>query len=154
MAQRQNRPGDFTGQAKAKLAREHAEQVAAREGELGMMEAAEAEAAQNRVTDYTHGASNPVILDDPDVVARAEEVLRNQDDQPYLVDEVHVIGDEPGATRTRPSRTIRINATLESVTIGAGNHYTFNEGEKYTVPADVADHLEEKGFVWGGSTMR
>lgn len=144
MAQRQSRPGDFTGQAKAKLAREHADEVKARDQELGMMEAAEAEAAQNRVTDYTQGPA-PVVLDDPDVVAQAEELLRRD---PELLDEVHVLGDEPGQLREQPFRTIRINSTLESVTIGAGNHYTFNEGEKYRVPAHVADHLEEKGYVW------
>lgn len=148
MAQRQQRPGDFTGQAKAKLAKEHAEEVAKREGEISMMAEAEAKAAENRVTDYTKGAQNPVILDDPDVVAEAEKALRDSRDDVETLDEVHVLDDEAGALRDRPARTIRINSTLESVTIGAGNHYTFNEGEKYTVPAHVADHLEEKGYVW------
>lgn len=148
MAQRQQRPGDFTGQAKAKLAKEHAEAVKEREGELAMMAEAEAEAAQNRVTDYTQGANNPIVLDDPDVVAEAEKALRGGSDDVETIDEVHVIGDPAGELRDRPARTIRINSTLESVTIGAGNHYTFNEGEKYTVPAHVADHLEEKGYVW------
>lgn len=149
MAQRQNRPGDFTGQAKAKLAKEHAEAVKEREGELSMMAEQEARDAENRVTDYTKGASNPVVKTDPDVVAEAERALReSQDDDVETLDEVHVLDDEAGALRDRPARTIRINSTLESVTIGAGNHYTFNEGEKYTVPAHVADHLEEKGYVW------
>ena len=147
MAQRQSRPGDFTGQAKAKLSKEHAEQVASRDQELGMMEAAEEQAAQNRVTDYTQGPS-PIVLDDPDVVAEAELALRRSDDSTHFLDEVHVLGEEPGALREQPFRTIRINSTLEAVTIGAGNHYTFAEGEKYRVPAHVADHLEEKGYVW------
>lgn len=147
MAQRQNRPGDFTGQAKAKLAKEHAEAVAQREGELSMMAEAEAQAAENRVTDYTNGPNNPVVIDDPDVVAEAERTLRDSAG-PEILDEVTVIDDPAGELRARPARTIRINSTLESVTIGAGNHYTFNEGEKYTVPAHVADHLEEKGYVW------
>ena len=149
MAQRQQRPGDFTGQAKAKLAKEHAEAVKEREGELAMMAEAEAEAAQNRVTDYTKGANSPIVIDDPEVVAEAERVLRGADGTgPETIDEVHVLDDPAGELRDRPARTIRINSTLESVTIGAGNHYTFNEGEKYTVPAHVADHLEEKGYVW------
>lgn len=149
MAQRQNRPGDFTGQAKAKLAKEHADEVAKREGELGMMAELEAQAAENRVTDYTAGADRPVVLDDPDVVAQAEAHLREQAEQgPALLDEVTVVGGEAGETRPAPTRTIRVNETLESVTIGAGNHYTFMQGEKYVVPAHVADHLESKGFVW------
>jgi hypothetical protein len=150
MAQRQNRPGDFTGQAKAKLAKEHADEVAKRDGEISMMADIEAKAAENRVTDYTKGADSPVVIDDPDVVAAAEEMLRRQSDADSVttIDDVHVVGDEPGTLRQAPARTIRINSTLESVTIGAGNHYTFNEGEKYTVPAHVAEHLESKGYVW------
>lgn len=135
MVKQNSRPGDFTGQAKAKLAKEHAEEVAKREGELAMMEAAEQEAAQNRVTDYTAGnLSEPVILDSVEDVAAAEQEIQM---------------DSEGVTvREAPTRTIRVNSDLESVTIGAGNHYSFNEGEKYKVPAHVAEHLEEKGYIW------
>lgn len=126
------RPGDFTGAQKAKLAKEHADEVARREGELSMMEASEAEAAQNRVTDYT--GSQPVILDDIEDLTAADEELLLGDDAPEL--------------REQPHRTIRVNADLENVTIGVGNHYTFREGEKYKVPVQVAQHLEEKGYVW------
>lgn len=138
MVQKQNRPGDFTGQQKAKLAKDHAEAVKDRESELSMMEAAETEAAQNRVTDYSAG-TQPVILDDPDVVAEAERVL---------TEDVQVLDQEHVATRAQDAVLIRINADLENVTIGAGNNYTFREGEKYKVPAMVAQHLEEKGYVW------
>jgi hypothetical protein len=44
--------------------------------------------------------------------------------------------------------TIRVNEDLEKVTIGAGNHYDFEAGRRYSVPKHVADHLEEKGYVW------
>ena len=133
MVKQSNRPGDFTGQAKAKLAKEHAEAVAARGDELAMMEAAEAEAAQNRVTDYTAG-EQPVILDSVEDLAAAEEEL--------------LLDSDAVSLREQPHRTIRINSDLENVTIGAGRHFTFREGEKYKVPADVAEHLEEKGYVW------
>ena len=144
MAQRGNQPrhGDFTGQQKAKLAKEHAEEVAKREGELSMMAEQEAIAAQNRVTDYTQGTT-PEVIDDPDVVAAAEAELQRA----ALNDDVQVL-DGDVETRERPDRTIIVNTDLEQVTIGAGNHYSFNEGEKYRVPAHVADHLEEKGLIW------
>lgn len=134
MAQKQNRPGDFTGNQKAKLAREHSEEVARRDGELSMMEAAEAEAAQNRVTDYTGDLNVPLILDSIEDLTAADEELLLAPDSPQL--------------REAPHRTIRVNANLESVTIGVGQNYSFVEGEKYKVPAQVAEHLEEKGFVW------
>lgn len=144
MAQRGNQPrhGDFTGQQKAKLAKEHAEEVAKREGELSMMAEREAIEAQNRVTDYTQG-TQPTILDDPESVARAEAELQRGG----LGDDVQVL-DGDVETRERPDRVIIVNTDLEQITIGAGNHYSFNEGEKYRVPAHVADHLEEKGLVW------
>ena len=144
MAQRGNqpRPGDFTGQQKAKLAKEHAEEVAKREGELSMMAEREAIEAQNRVTDYTQG-TQPTILDDPESVARAEAELQRGG----LGDDVQVL-DGDVETRERPDRVIIVNTDLEQITIGAGNHYSFNEGEKYRVPAHVADHLEEKGLIW------
>ena len=144
MAQRGNQPrhGDFTGQQKAKLAKEHAEEVAKREGELSMMAEREAIEAQNRVTDYTQG-TQPTILDDPESVARAEAELQRGG----LGDDVQVL-DGDVETRERPDRVIIVNTDLEQITIGAGNHYSFNEGEKYRVPAHVADHLEEKGLIW------
>lgn len=48
----------------------------------------------------------------------------------------------------RPVKTIRLNTTLENVTIGVGTDYSFVEGQQYRVPAHVADYLEELGYVW------
>lgn len=44
--------------------------------------------------------------------------------------------------------TIRVNEDLDNVTIGVDNHYNFQAGRQYKVPKNVADHLEEKGYVW------
>jgi hypothetical protein len=150
MAKQQGRPGDFTGIQKAKLAQQHAEDVAAREGELAMMEAAEAEAAKNRVTDYSGGASHPVVIEDPDVVAEAELLLQREGhrDQGSTDDDVQILDAEGVVAKGPETRLIRVNSDLKDVTIGAGNLYTFLEGEKYRVPMNVADHLEEKGYVW------
>jgi hypothetical protein len=46
------------------------------------------------------------------------------------------------------SVVVRLNDDLEQVTIGAGNEYNFVAGQQYRVPKMVADHLEEKGYVW------
>ena len=53
-----------------------------------------------------------------------------------------IVGEEDSTV------VIRINADLEDVTVGAGNHYSFKEGQQYRVPVLVARHLEEKGYVW------
>lgn len=44
--------------------------------------------------------------------------------------------------------TFKVNSTLESVTIGYGNNYNFEQGQKYKAPQSVYDYLEEKGLIW------
>lgn len=46
------------------------------------------------------------------------------------------------------SRIIRVNTTMDQVTIGAGTSYDFVEGQQYRVPGHVAEYLEELGYVW------
>lgn len=43
--------------------------------------------------------------------------------------------------------TIRVSENIESMTLGAGNYYSFTTGQKYEVTTDVADHLEAKGYL-------
>ena len=43
---------------------------------------------------------------------------------------------------------IRAKETIENMTFGVDNHYSFQEGRKYRVPKRVADHMEEKNLVW------
>lgn len=45
-------------------------------------------------------------------------------------------------------REFKVNSTLESVTIGYGNTYNFEQGVKYKAPQSVYDYLEEKGLIW------
>src|SRR5258708_7871223 len=35
----------------------------------------------------------------------------------------------------QPYRTVRINSTLDQMTFGAGNHYDFEQGRTYKLPA-------------------
>lgn len=42
----------------------------------------------------------------------------------------------------------RVNTTMEQVTIGAGNHFDFIEGQQYRAPRWVYQHLDEKGVVY------
>lgn len=50
--------------------------------------------------------------------------------------------------RSEQTAVIRVNEDLPDMTFGVGNHYSFEVGKQYRVPKDVADHLEEKGYVW------
>jgi hypothetical protein len=58
------------------------------------------------------------------------------------------VADLGTQTAKSATKVIRVNATLDQVTIGTGTEYNFREGQKYRVPAHVAAHLEEKGYVW------
>jgi hypothetical protein len=58
------------------------------------------------------------------------------------------VGEVPAPREADGTVVLRVNTDLEDVTIGAGNNYTFMEGQAYRVPRHVYDHLEEKGYVW------
>lgn len=119
MATARKRSGDFTGQQTEKLQAEHAAELKQRAQEISLM--AEVEAEENaKPVDYTNGPTPP-----------AEEL--------DIATEVEL---------EEPTRTIIPNTNLESVTFGAGNHYTFEEGRKYVVPRDLANHLSSKGLLW------
>lgn len=120
------RAGDLTGLETQRLQNEHAEELKARAAEMSMMTELEAEQRLEPV-DYTSG---------PDVPAYKEDIA---------VGEVQL---------DNPTRTIMVNTTLEQTTFGAGKHYTFEEGRKYTVPKELADHLASKGLLWEGYSNR
>ncbi len=120
MATARKRAGDFTGQQTEKLQAENAAELKKRAQEISMM--AEVEAEENaKPIDYSNGPTPPAEVELE--VAETVEL-------------------------TEPTRTIIPNTNLESVTYGAGNHYTFEEGRKYVVSRELADHLRSKGLLW------
>lgn len=121
MAGARPKANDFTGREREKLQKEHAEELARRSEEMSMATAAAADAAANTITDLTQNPGVPTVIDS------VEEVEIN-------VSEAVVV--------------IRVNEDIEDMTLGVGNNYTFKAGQKYKVPKHVADHLEEKGYIW------
>ena len=128
-------PTDFTGRERARLAKEHAEELSARADEISVATALEAERDRNEVVDLSDGpqSSKPSIP--------VSEVLP---ENPYLIDEVEVVGPD----LSQEYVVVRVNTDLDQMTLGAGQHWTFKVGKKYKVPAYVARHLEEKGYLW------
>lgn len=59
---------------------------------------------------------------------------------PVAIEEVEVVLAEAQAV-------IRVNEDLNT-TYGAGNNYVLKVGQRYKVPQDLADLLEEKGYLW------
>lgn len=112
------RTTDLTGRARLEQQKAHAEELAAREGEIAVAAAYQAEHAENEVLDYS--SETPTIIDAVEMPLEVSEEWR----------------------------VIRTNEDLEDVTIGVNNVYNFTAGQKTKVPAWVADHLESKGYVW------
>ena len=115
----QKKPADFTGRQRDALAKQALEDQQARANELAMATAEAAVKAETEVINAT----------EPNRVATV------------VVDEV-VKTSAKGKTVT-----IRVSDDIYSMTFGAGNNYDFKAGQKYEVTEDIANHLEEKGYV-------
>lgn len=113
------RASDMTGRKREQLQKEHAEEIARRSEEMSVAAAVQAEADANSVTDLTQR-------------------------EPVVVDSV----EEVEASLSESTVVIRVNEDIDDMTLGVGNMYSFKMGQKYKVPKAVADHLEEKGYVW------
>lgn len=116
------RPGDLTGRNKAALSKEHAEELARREGEIALINAAAAEEKSNSVV----------------------EVKPKQPEQ--AVETVVEVADVVEVET--PTREFRVNTALENMTFGHGNHFDFEEGVRYKAPKALYDHLDSLGYIW------
>lgn len=159
--------GDFTGNQKEVLMREHEEAVNERRDELGLITAQKQAIKDEGVIDLTSGQPKLEGTDQlVDAAARQPGVVEQQEQDPDGVRigghqaniEVRELPDEkpqaaPGArevlTKDQLDKPMVVRALydLEDVTIGYGNTFTFREGYRYRVPRWVAMHLEEKGLA-------
>ena len=57
-------------------------------------------------------------------------------------------GEPTDVEVNEPTKKMRVNTDLESVTIGHGTNYNFEVGQTYKVTQSVYDYLDDKGFVW------
>ncbi|MFE5853201.1 hypothetical protein ACFQ61_08265 [Streptomyces sp. NPDC056500] len=115
-------PRDHTGNQKALLAEQHAEEMAKRQGELAM-----------------HHAEQRAGLDEPIAL----------DDKGRTIQSVSESQEPEGPVEIPPEVvTIRVACDLEKVTIGQNTAFDFKEGQAYRVPLHVAQHLDRLGYVW------
>ena len=114
------KPTDVTGRMREQQAADNAEALQARAAEMSMATAQAQIKLETEVIDATKPNRAEVIIDEPTVVG-------SQND----------------------SVTIRVVQDIESMTLGAGNFYSFKAGQKYQVSRQVAQHLEEKGYLAG-----
>jgi phage-related tail protein len=116
------RPGDLTGRNKAALAKEHAEELAAREKEISLMNAAAAAEKSDTVVEVKPKQPEPVV----DTVVEVADAVEVE----------------------TPVREFRVNTAIENMTFGHGQHYDFEEGVRYKAPKALYDHLDSLGYIW------
>lgn len=136
------RAADFTGRLNEKLTAD--KQVEKQEAATRVaMATAVAEEEHNTIVDYTH-SGEPI----PEVVVRSVEV-----NSPFRIIRVNQNIDQmtygrevldPGDYNANPPRPA-INGPMK--------YYTFEEGQPYRVPKEIADHLNSLGYIsyMGGS---
>ena len=115
------KPTDATGRAREKMIKENADAMQQRSEEMAMATAAQIIAEETEIIDATKPNVATVVVDEPTVV---------------------------GAP-SNDNVVIRVVENIDSMTLGAGNFYSFTAGKKYTVSRHVAQHLEEKGYLAG-----
>jgi hypothetical protein len=121
MATSKAKPTDATGRQREKLIQENAEAVQEAANQMAMATAQKQVALETDIIDATKPTQVPtVIVNEPTVVASGDDTV-----------------------------TIRVVETIENMTFGAGNMFSFVAGQKYQVQRDLARHLEEKGYLAG-----
>lgn len=111
---------DVTGRQREEMIKANAEALAARADEISMATAKQNYQDEVEVTDLTEPS------------------------KPTVIDEV----EDLGVSLADNSVVVRVAEDIEMMTIGAGNNWSFRAGKKYRVPAHVANHLKEKGYLY------
>jgi len=111
-------PTDVTGRAREALASQFAEQQAESAAKMSMATAEAAIKLETEVIDATKPDRQTVIVEPVTKLGKQEDTV-----------------------------IIRVVENIESMTLGAGNTYSFRPGQKYEVTRSVAQHLQEKGYL-------
>jgi hypothetical protein len=121
MATAKAKPTDTTGRQREKQQAEFAEQQQEAAANMAMATAQKTVALETEIIDATKPTQvATVVVDEATVVAKGDDTV-----------------------------TIRVIETIENMTFGAGNMFSFVAGQKYQVQRDLARHLEEKGYLAG-----
>jgi len=113
------KPTDVTGRTREKLMAQNLEVMQETANSMSMATAEAQIKLETEVIDATIPERQTVIVDDPTAIGNDAEVV------------------------------IRVIENVENMTLGSGNNYNFKAGQKYKVTKDVAQHLQEKGYLAG-----
>ena len=120
MANTPTSPLDATGRAAEQAAKKNAKALQDRKEEISIAAQIEAETLETNVFDPTN-ATAPIVLDEIENV---------------------------GVSTANNSVIIRTITDIDDMTYGVGNTLSFKAGVKYRVSPDLANYLEELGYIW------
>jgi hypothetical protein len=169
--------GDFTGQQRQRLVEEHADELAQRQKEIGLVNQVDIVVEEEWIFDPVTGEltelpesaqakvdelqAQPLVVDDDPILDPTQSPpiydpmkdfrdLESQQQTKALATnpmEVQDLGPEP-LTVEDEWKVIRVNTDIEEMTYGAGTSYTFQRGRRYRVPRGLYDWLESRGVVY------
>ena len=120
MANKPTSPLDATGRAAEQAAKKNAAELKKRKEEISIASQIEAESLENDVFDP------------------------KKPDAPIVLDEIENVG----VSTANDMVVIRTITDIDEMTYGVGNTYSFKSGVKYRVPANLANYLEDLGYIW------
>ena len=120
MANTPTSPLDATGLAAERAAKKNAAELRKRKDEISIAANIESESLEKDVFDP------------------------KKPDAPLVLDEIENVGVSTAGDMV----VIRTITDIEEMTYGVGNAYTFKAGVKYRVPSNLANYLEELGYIW------
>ncbi|CAB4153153.1 hypothetical protein UFOVP621_46 [uncultured Caudovirales phage] len=116
------KPTDVTGRQREKLIKENAEALAKRAEEMSIATAVDNIRMEKETIDLSKVSDRPTVID--------EEI------------------ESVGVDLADNTVVVRVAEDLDMMTVGAGKHYSFKAGVKYKVPKNVAQQLQEKGYLY------
>ena len=120
MANTPTSPLDSTGRAAEEATKKNQEALKKRKEEISIAAQVEADHLESHVFDPKHP------------------------DMPIVLDEIENVG----VTTANDTVIIRTITDIDEMTYGVGNTYSFKAGVKYRVPANLANYLEDLGYIW------
>ena len=149
--------GDFTGKQKQKLIKEAQAQQTEAAKATSMATAVEERRKGAEVVDYTAkkqapkvdtGPKDLTVTPDEDDETIARIVAGTSEPEAGTIDEAEDLVEQVAPVVTEKTKVlIRAKYDMSQVTIGKGTFYNFEEGQRYYVPPNVANHLSERDYV-------
>jgi hypothetical protein len=124
--------GDYTGQTKARLAQQHAEQAALAAQSMSMVTEVVREAQDTPIN----------LMTERDYQNQQTKTVRNDSTDELEVVEVDSV--DPGFEAVK----FRASDDVDQVTVGQGREFNLQAGRVYIAPRWVVQHLDEQGVVW------